>query len=310
MPRVSIVLTCYNHLRHLKIAMDCIRAQTFTDYEIVALDDGSTDGTREWLTQLQKEDPQLPLALYFNEMNLGTYATLNKGIEVSRGELIAEFNDDDVWLPTKLEKQVAMLDARPEIGLVHTGGYFIDDDGNELKQNPLGFAWPKTGTGDVLTELIAHNKIIASSVLVRRECFENVGSFNTDYFGSGDWEMWYRIAERYHVGHIDEPLTLYRVHAGSASHSTDKVAADDRRIREWIITRLDSYRERGMSEATVRRLKAHQWACVGTDRVWLGDVSGGRRAYSESLKLMPWRLKSYARYAASFLPRRLFRALN
>ena len=123
MPRVSILLTCYNHLRHLKIAIDSIKAQTFTDYEIVALDDGSTDGTREWLTQLQQDEPTLPIALYFNEENLGTYGTLNRGLDVARGEYIAEFNDDDVWMPTKLEKQVAMLDRDQKIGLVHTGGW-------------------------------------------------------------------------------------------------------------------------------------------------------------------------------------------
>lgn len=310
MPRVSIVLTCYNHLRHLKIAMDCIKAQTYTDYEIVALDDGSTDGTREWLSQLQADEPHLPLTLHFNEQNMGTYATLNKGLDVSTGELIAEFNDDDVWLPTKLEKQVAMLDANPEIGLVHTSGYFIDDDGNEWDENPLRFPWPKTGTGDVLLELVPHNKIIASSVLARRECFEKVGKFNTAYFGSGDWEMWYRIAEQYHVGHIDEPLTLYRVHAGSASHYTDKVAADDLRIREWMLPRMMSYAARGYDKEELRRLTAHLYACVGTTRVWMGQSAEGRKHYLESIKVMPWRLKSYMRYLASFLPRRLFRALN
>jgi glycosyltransferase involved in cell wall biosynthesis len=309
MPRVSILLTCYNHLRHLKIAVDCIKAQTFTDYEIVALDDGSTDGTREWLTQLQRDEPSLPITLYFNEKNLGTYGTLNRGLEVARGEYIAEFNDDDVWMPTKLEKQVAVLDKDTRIGLVHTGGWFIDDEGNELKVNPLGFAWPKTGTGDVLLELIPHNKIIASSVMARRECFERVGPFNTTYYGSGDWEMWYRIAEEYHVAHIDEPLTLYRVHAGSASHNYDKVADDDRRIREWMLPRILGYGGRWPA-ATRRAVIAHVWACIATSRVWLGDKQGGRQAYLESLKVMPWRLKSALRYAATFLPRKAFRSLN
>ncbi|MCH7905596.1 MAG: glycosyltransferase [Armatimonadetes bacterium] len=310
MPRVSIVLTCYNHLDHLKIAVDSIIAQTFTDYEIIALDDGSTDGTRDWLSELHRREPQIPLKLFFNEENLGTYGTLNKGIDVSTGELIAEFNDDDVWAPEKLEKQVAMMDAHPEIGLVHTAGYFIDGDGNEIKDNPLGFEWPKTSTGDVLPELIPFNKIIASSVLVRRECFEKVGKFNTSYFGSGDWEMWYRIAEEYHVGHVDEPLTLYRVHGGSASHLTDKIAKDDRRIREWMTPRIDGYADRGWPPGLLRRIKAHHWACLGTARTWEGDVSGGRRAYVESLKLMPWRFKSVLRLVATVLPRRAFRALK
>ncbi|HXH61873.1 MAG TPA: glycosyltransferase [Fimbriimonadaceae bacterium] len=310
MPRVSILLTCYNHLEHLKVAMDCIRAQTYKDYDIIALDDGSTDGTREWLTELKHNEPDLPLKLFFNDENLGTYGTLNKGIDVSTGELIAEFNDDDVWAPTKLEKQVAMMDSDPRIGLVHTAGYFIDGEGNELRVNPLGFEWPKTGTGDVLLELIPYNKIIASSVLVRRDCFDKVGKFNTEYFGSGDWEMWYRIAEQYHVGHIDEPLTLYRVHAGSASHFKDKVADDDRRIREWMLPRMSTYFDRGWDNAALRRMIAHQWACIGSMRVWTGSPREGRQAYVESLKVMPWRFKSVLRYFASFLPNKVFKSLN
>ncbi|MCH8978200.1 MAG: glycosyltransferase [Armatimonadetes bacterium] len=310
MPRVSILLTCYNHLEYLKIAMDCIKEQTYTDYEIVALDDGSTDGTREWLTELQQSEPDLPLKLFFNEQNLGTYGTLNKGLDVSTCELIAEFNDDDVWAPEKLAKQVAMLDANPKIGLVHTAGHFIDGDGNELKVNPLGFEWPRTGTGDVLLELIPYNKIIASSVLVRRECFDKVGKFNTDYFGSGDWEMWYRIAEEYHVGHIDEDLTLYRIHEGSASHFKERVVDDDRRIREWMLPRMNGYFDRGWDNRALRNMIAHHWSCIATNRVWAGDAKGGRKAYAESLKVMPWRIKSVLRYVATFLPRRLFRALN
>ncbi len=310
MPRVSILLTCYNHLGHLKVAIDCIKAQTYKDYDIVALDDGSTDGTREWLTQLQKDEPGLPLLLYFNEQNLGTYGTLNRGIDVATGEFIAEFNDDDVWMPTKLEKQVAMMDANPKIGLVHTSGYFIDGEGKELKVNPLGFEWPKTCTGDVLLELIPYNKIIASSVLIRRECFETVGKFNTSYFGSGDWEMWYRIAEKYHVGHIDEPLTLYRVHAGSASHFKDKVADDDRRIREWMLPRMRTYTDRGWDNRALTRMVAHQYACIGSTRVWMGDAAGGRKMYVESLKVMPWRFKSVLRILVSFLPVSFVKALK
>ena len=306
MPRVSIVLTCYNHLRHLKLAWESIEGQTFRDFEVVAVDDGSTDGTREWLSSLS---PTFPLRVIFNEENIGTYATLNRGVEASSGEFVAEFNDDDLWLPTKLEKQVAMMDAHPEIGLVHTGGYFIDDDGNELKENPLKFPWPKTSTGDVLLELVPHNKIIASSVLVRRSCFDEVGLFNPSYFGSGDWEMWYRIAEKFHIGHIDEPLTLYRVHAGSASHFNEKVFLDDLRIREWMVERFPTYQGR-FDDKVLREMKAHTLACCGTGRVWLGEKRLGRRYFLESLSVMPWRLKSLARYLASFLPRKAFRALD
>ena len=95
MPRVSILLTCYNHLDYLPAAHS-IRTQTFQDFEVIAIDDGSTDVSREWLAS------QNNITLVLNEKNLGTYGTLNKGLDLATGEFIAVLNDDDVWMPEKL----------------------------------------------------------------------------------------------------------------------------------------------------------------------------------------------------------------
>ena len=180
MPRVSVLLTCYNHIRYLPEALEGVRRQTFRDYEILAIDDGSTDGTREWLSE------QPDIRCVFNETNLGTYETLNVGLRLASGELIAVLNDDDVWMPEKLERQVALLDSHSGVGLVHTGGNFIDGEGKRREGNPLGFAFPRFETGDILLGLVYENKIIASAALARRDCFNQLGGFNRNYFGSGD----------------------------------------------------------------------------------------------------------------------------
>ena len=184
MPRVSILLTCYNHLRYLPAALDGVARQTFQDFEVIALDDGSTDGTRDWLRNRAGVH-----RVVFNEQNLGTYATLNVGLREARGEFVAVLNDDDQWAPEKLERQVALMDADPQVGLVHTDGWFIDGAGERLEGSPLGFEFPRTRSGDVLLALLYANKIIASAALVRRECFERLGGFDESYFGSGDWQM-------------------------------------------------------------------------------------------------------------------------
>lgn len=303
MPRVSILLTCYNHLAYLPAAYQSVLDQTFQDYEIIALDDGSTDGSRKWLTEHARE-----ANLVFNELNLGTYATLNVGLERASGEYIAILNDDDVWRPGKLAAQVEMLDNNARIGLVHTDGYFIDGEGRERHDSPLGFDFPRTETGDVLGALIRANSIIASAVLVRRECFDSLGGFNPDYFGSGDWEMWYRIAEQWDVGYVAEPLTLYRVHGANASHKLDRIWRDDLKLRRWIAGRIEGYAGRFPADE-LSRLKAHNLACLGTVEVLVGDVVRGREAYRQSLKLEPSRWQSRARLAASYLPRGLFRKL-
>lgn len=305
MPRVSILLTCYNHLEYLKEAYSCIQKQTFTDYEIVAIDDGSTDGTREWLVEnITGENTQVIL----NETNLGTYGSLNRALEAATGEFIAVFNDDDVWTPEKLAKQLELFDTNPKVGLVHTNGFFINGKGERIEGAPLGFRFPTFETGDILAGLFYENKIIASAALVRRECFEKLGGFNPEYFGSGDWEMWFRIALEYHVGFVDEPLTMYRVHGANASHKLEKIWKDDEKLRLWFRTHYDRLIGRFPAEV-VAAAKAHNEACLGTVLTLNGNPSAGREAYRNSLKILPGRWKSRLRIAASYLPQPLFRKL-
>lgn len=299
MPRVSILLTCYNHLAYLPACLEGVRSQTFQDFEIIAIDDGSTDGTREWLSQ------QPDLITIFNEQNLGTYGTLNVALARAQGEFIAVLNDDDLWAPRKLQAQLDLFDAHPEIGLVHTDGHFIDGKGDRMEGSPLGFEFPRTETGDVLVDLIYANKIIASAVLVRRACFDQVGSFNEEYFGSGDWEMWMRVAEKWHVGFVSEPLTMYRVHGANASHKLERIWRDDEKLRVWIDERSGSYPASPRMHAAL----AHNQACLGTVRTLNGNPRAGRAAYARSIRMQPGRLKSYLRWLATFAGPRVFRRL-
>lgn len=324
MPTVSILLTCYNHLKYLPAALEGVRAQTFTDYEIIAIDDGSTDGTREWLKENAGED----VKLVFNQKNLGTYGTLNEGLRHASGEFIAILNDDDLWAPKKLEEQLDLFKQHPEVGLVHTNGEFIDGEGKKIEGKPLGFWFPTFETGDILFDLFYENKIIASAALVRRECFEKLGGFNEKYFGSGDWEMWFRIAQQYLIGCVDERLTFYRVHGANASHKLEKIWKDDQLLREWIASKEPEFLNKVGGEferlkaskpphpkaarALIRRYAnamSHNWAALGTVRMLNGDRHGGRKAYARSLRYNLGRGKSYARWLATFLPRKTFRKL-
>ncbi len=306
MARVSILVTCYNHMRYLPEALEAVFRQSFSDYEVIALDDGSTDGAREWLSARPE-----PIRLVFNETNLGTYASLNVGLSQATGEFVAVLNDDDLWGPDKLLRQVEMMDANPEIGLVHTNGWFIDGDGARIDDpKPLGFTFPHMPTGDVLPMLIDHNQIITSSVLVRRECFEKCGPFDPSFYGCGDWQMWLRVALRYTIGYVDEPLTFYRVHGANACLDNARMDDDSLRIRDWLTTwQKEAFKQKGRQPDLVRAF-VHNWACLGTERTWAGDPRGGRRAYAESIRLMPGRLKSYLRWALTFLPRGAFRSLR
>ena len=282
--------------------MESIRAQTYRDFEIIALDDGSTDGSREWLSA------QTDLKIVFNEKNLGTYGTLNKGLELATGEFIAVLNDDDVWMPEKLERQVALLDSHPEVGLVHTEGEFIDGEGVVFEGKPLGFSFPRFETGDILLDLVYENKIIASAAVFRKGLIEKIGPYNENYFGSGDWELWFRIAEQAKVGCVNQNLTQYRVHGANASHKLEKIWKDDQMLREWMLPRLEDLTSRFPDER-IQATKAHCWAALGTVRMLNGDPRSSREAYLASMHLMPGRIKNYLRFAATYLGHNTFRKL-
>lgn len=290
MPTVSVLIPSYNHGRFIETALKDVFAQTYSDYEIVVVDDGSTDDS---VTILQSYTDRIKL---YTQKNKGTYPTLNRLIAESSGKYLAIINSDDRWTDTKLAKQVAVLDSNSRVGLVHTGGQFIDAENRVQPGNPLGFDWPTTPSGNIIEALVRFNKIIASSVLVRRECFERLGNFNERLFGSGDWEMWFRIALVYDIAFIDEPLTFYRVHGENASFKHRRIHQDDVLVREGTIHPNEpALWKRANSRRAMRLALAHSYACLGTEHALLGHLPEARRAYLHSLKLCPWRLKSLAR---------------
>ena len=297
MPRVTVLLTCYNHLDYLPAALDSVRAQTYRDFEVIALDDGSTDGTREYLAQ------QTDIQVVLNPVNLGTYGTLNVGLNLANGEFVAVLNDDDLWSPEKLAKQVELLDSNPKVGLCHTGGYFINGAGDRTEGNPLGFAWPTFTTGNGLFNLVFENKIIASAALARTALLRDLGGFNEHYFGSGDWEMWWRVAEVADLGFVPDALTAYRVHGANASHKLEKIWRDDEHLREFFVERINMANfGRDIGEA-----HGFNWAALGTVKMLNGKTGEARAAYRASLHYQPMRWKTYARYLLTFAGRDTFR---
>ncbi|RYG49140.1 glycosyltransferase family 2 protein [bacterium] len=306
-PRVTILLTCYNHLAYLPEALEGVRAQTYRDFEVIALDDGSSDGSREWLAE------QKDIRTIFNPQNLGTYGTLNVGLGHARGEFVAVLNDDDVWRPEKLARQVDLLDRHPKVALVHTGGWFLNGESKRQVGNPLGFAWPTfetdangEWTGDALPALVHENKIIASAALARTSALHELDGFNEAYFGSGDWDMWWRVAEVHDVGFVADELTGYRVHGANASHKLDRIWRDDVRLREMIAVRMSDLSGRFPGW---KREAAFNQAALGTVRMLTGDSFGSRTAYRTAMRLDPLRWKTYARWTATWAGRAAFRKL-
>lgn len=289
MPVVSVVLTSYGHARYVQKAVESVLAQTLPDIEMVAIEDASTD---ESPAILQRYADRMRVVLHTR--NRGTYACLNEGIDHATAPYIAILNSDDVWLPTKLEKQVAILERDAQVGLVHTRVQFIDAEGNPLAGNPLGVRFHPNPQGNLLPELLTRNLFIASSVVFRRECIRQCGRFEERLFGMGDWDMWLRIAEHYAVGYVPEPLTLYRIHGQNTMYQRQRMLEDDlwiheERIRKRIheLLRHDGWR--------MRRSIGVALAALGVLYAMRGQKQQARQAFLQSLRYHPLRPKTYLR---------------
>ena len=209
MPTVSIVLPTYDQARWLDGAIDTVRRQTFADWELLVVDDGSTDDTPAVVAR-HAGDGRIR---YLPGAHAERAAARNRGIAASTGELVAFLDADDRWLPGKLARQVDALAAAPSAGLCYTPARFVGADDRPLPVRKP----PHAVSGNLFPALMRGNLIIIASVVARRRCLEEVGGFDATLpvYGCEDWDVWLRIARRHPVAVVDDEFTLYRVHAGN-----------------------------------------------------------------------------------------------
>ncbi len=209
-PKVSVVIPAYNAIAYLPKTITSALQQSFQDFEIVVVDDGSTDGTCEWAASLA--DSRIRAIA---QSNGGCASARNRGIRETKGDYIAFLDADDIWEPEKLEKQARVLDSYPSVGLVNTWISNIDGQGQPIEK--LG---KPTAEGQVWASVIEENPVMCGSApMVRRQCFEAVGEFDETVPSAEDWDMWIRIAKQYEFAVVKEPLVRYRIHTESSSHN-------------------------------------------------------------------------------------------
>jgi glycosyltransferase involved in cell wall biosynthesis len=216
-PLVSVVIPNHNYARFLPEALDSVLKQTYPEIEILVVDDGSTDDS---LDVLRRYHGRMRL---FRQPNSGVSRARNLGIRESRGELVAFLDSDDAWLPEKLAKQVDLFESRA-LGMVYTGLRFVGEDGSARGQTTDGLS------GWVLRELALLQTpgvpASGSSAVIRRECFDVAGLFDDALSTSADWDLWRRIACRYEIGMVREPLVSYRLHRESMHRDVELFERD------------------------------------------------------------------------------------
>ena len=201
-PTVSIVTSVYNGGDHLRESIESILAQTFTDLELVIINDGSTDDTQEVIESF--DDARIRA---YHQENIGLTRSLNRALKLSIGKYIARIDSDEISMPNRLARQVDFLDSNPEIGLV---GSFCLNYHNGLDNAPKKVITPVSNE-KIRKKLLKTNPIVHGSVMVRREVFDKVGFYNEDFKYVQDYELWGRIAEFCKLHNLPEFLLKRKI---------------------------------------------------------------------------------------------------
>lgn len=244
MPAVTVILTSYNHSKFLRESIESVLNQTFSDFELVIIDDCSSDNSWEIIESYQ--DPRI-IAIRNDRTRRGIYG-INKAItEIAKGHYIAIHHSDDLWEPDKLEKQVAFLDEHLEYGAVFSWVKMIDEEGNEISQGSNGFFEPdhfnrpNRSRYEWLNHFFYYGNVLCHpTVLIRTECFEKIGLYRYGYAQTGDYLMWINLCLNYEIHILEECLIRYRVLKNELNASANRPEVHIR-ARNEIFAFLELY---------------------------------------------------------------------
>jgi len=203
-PKVSVVMPAYNSEKYIKEAVESVLLQTFTDFEFIIINDGSTDKTDSIIKEFSDERIK-----YFPRAHSGLINSLNFGLENSQGEFIARFDSDDICMPRRIEKQVAFFEKNAQHVLVGTHAIKIDENGKEFGE----FVYPPTSWKEIKKYSLLHNPFIHPSVMFRKSILNKVTGYK-HFKNAEDYELWTRIIYKYPCSNLPEKLLKYRIHTG------------------------------------------------------------------------------------------------
>lgn len=286
---VSVCLPTYNGETFIKEALDSVIGQTYRDFELLVVDDGSTDRTLDIVQSLS--DPRIQL--HRNPTRLGIPANWNRCLELAAGEFVCVFHQDDVMLPENLERKVQLLSADETVGFVHSAVETLAEE-----SAPSAFAdWIEAATDDTLwdgpeyfrTLLLNGNRVCAPTVLARRSALLEQGGFDPDLGFACDYAMWLRLCLTYRVGFLARPLVRYRWHGGNASHAYQFERGVEE-IRTAARRGLRLYRDRGapadgpvLDDALTALDALRRWAAeLQRGKAWLEGQQASWRSVVET----------------------------
>ena len=272
-PLVSVCIGTYNREKYMRETLDGVFAQTYPNYEVVVVDDASTDRTVDIIRSYGDR-----IRLIQRTENSGVCSvTRNQATRAARGEYIAYLDSDDGWYPTKLERQVAFLESHPDIPVCHTYCHVINEQSEVVGVRHEG-AIP--ATGNCFRQLLGHCFISISSVMVRRGIFDQVSGYFMEDRHYGIWgeehEFLLRVARRFDIGFVPDVLARYRKSSDNISRGNWKETPESVPFHEMILSRKDIWE--GVVDYSVP-LAVFVGACIENCRFWRAMNHGRRASY-------------------------------
>ena len=255
-PRVSVIIPAFQSEARIGSTLHRLRRQSYDDFEVVVVNDGSTDGTSAAVRRAMEADPRIRLIEQSN--NRGIATARNVGIEAARGELLAFLDDDDLWLSRKLELQVTRFDSARDAAVVSCYSALVDPAGRLL-----GWRFGGETEGDVYDEMLEWDMVSGGSVaLVARSALEQVGGFDASLPDRADWDLWVRLARRYPFACVPRVLVGYTRRPGSASQSYERMLAQGRSVLAKARSETPSLRDARHRALLARDLFAITCFCL------------------------------------------------
>jgi glycosyltransferase involved in cell wall biosynthesis len=290
-PAVSVIIPTYNSASFLRETIESVLGQTYSDFEVIVVDDGSTDETERVMRSFGAR------VSYVKQENRGVSAARNHGIKLARARYVAFLDSDDLWVPQKLAEQIPLLDEDPEIGLVYSDWAVVSKRG---ATEPSFHTSRPAASGHVFNELVQTGFILTSGTVVRRSCLDDVGDFDESLSVAEDYDLWLRISYRWKVAVVNKALVIKRSWDGSLSTNFPKTALG--RITLFQKALRDNPDMTARSRQLVRRQLASSYWDVGYDYFDRLLLKEARKNLISSLAL-DWRNgRALGCLAASCLP--------
>ncbi|MFH1230501.1 MAG: glycosyltransferase family A protein, partial [Planctomycetota bacterium] len=293
-PLISIIIPAYNRGHLLKRTIESVLTQTFHDFELIIVDDGSTDDTKEVVGNLQKRDSRIK---YIWQKNSGAPARpKNTGIKNSKGEFIAFLDDDDEWLSQKLEKQIQLFrnSQKRNLGFIGCNAFIVNGKNNKTQE----YITPRYK--NIFRKLLESDFIwSSSSIIIKRKVFDDIGLFDERLKMADDWDMWIRIARKYDFDFVPEPLLKYFWH----EENFTKTLGGLKRVQEheYILGKHENLYKKYPKTYSVGLRK------VGTLYLLNGDSKTARAYFIKAIKAAPLYARPYLNLVISLFGNKFYK---